>query len=135
MAPTDGLCEDRRHSQESQRLQSHVGHAGKKCSCANTARQDRASLDTQAPQMMLGLRSGAARQLVSLLAEPRGITRAVTAFDATVSGQHMSSGPKTATPPPNAARGATADLCDIYVTDPVDIVSQRDVQIMDPIFK
>ena len=47
----------------------------------------------------------------------------------------MSSGPKTATPPPNAARGATADLCDIYVTDPVDIVTQRNVQIMDPIFR
>ena len=88
-----------------------------------------------ASQTMLGLRNGAARQLVSLLAGPRGITRAVTALDAGVSGQHMSSGPKTATPPPNAARGATADLCDIYVTDPVDIVSQRGVQIMEPIFK
>ena len=47
----------------------------------------------------------------------------------------MSSGPKTATPPPNAARGATADLCDIYITDPVDVVSQRNVQIMEPIFR
>lgn len=135
MALTCGLCEDRRHSQESQRLQSHVGHAGIKCSRANTAHENRAKRNTQASQTMLGLRSGAARQLVSLLAGPRGITRAVTAFDANVSGQHMSSGPKTATPPPNAARGATADLCDIYVTDPVDIVSQRDVQIMDPVFK
>lgn len=122
-------------SQESQRLQSHVGHAGKKCSLANRANEPRAKRNTRASQTMLGLRSGAARQLISLLAGPRGIIRAVTAFDAGVSGQHMSSGPKTATPPPNAARGATADLCDIYVTDPVDIVSQRDVQIMDPIFK
>ena len=47
----------------------------------------------------------------------------------------MSSGPKTATPPPNAARGATADLCDIYITDPVDVVSQRNVQIMEPVFR
>jgi hypothetical protein len=47
----------------------------------------------------------------------------------------MSSGPKTATPPPNTARGATADLCDIYITDPVDIVTNKDVQIMEPIFR
>ena len=84
---------------------------------------------------MLPLRSGAARQVFSTLSGLRGVGRALSAFDASVSGQHMSSGPKTATPPPNAARGATADLCDIYVTDPVDIVSQRNVQIMDPIFK
>ncbi len=84
---------------------------------------------------MLPLRSGAGRQLVCSLSGPRGVARALSAFDAGVSGQHMSSGPKTATPPPNAARGATADLCDIYVTDPVDIVSQRNVQIMDPIFR
>jgi len=84
---------------------------------------------------MLPLRSGAGRQLFSSLSGPRGVARALSVFDAGVSGQHMSSGPKTATPPPNAARGATADLCDIYVTDPVDIVSQRSVQIMDPIFK
>ncbi|KAK9807164.1 hypothetical protein WJX73_002944 [Symbiochloris irregularis] len=46
-----------------------------------------------------------------------------------------SSGPKTATPPPDAARGATADLCDVFLTDPVDIVTERKVQIMDPIFQ
>ena len=85
--------------------------------------------------VMLLLRSGAARQLACVLSGPRGVARVVGALDAGVSGQHMSSGPKTATPPPNAARGATADLCDIYVTDPVDIVSHRDVQIMDPIFR
>lgn len=84
---------------------------------------------------MLALRGGAARQLVSLLSGPRSIAKAATALDASVSGQHMSTGPKTATPPPNAARGATADLCDIYITDPVDVVTQRKVQIMDPIFR
>ncbi len=41
----------------------------------------------------------------------------------------------TQTPPPDAARGATADLCDTFITDPVDVVNQRDVQIMDPIFR
>lgn len=45
------------------------------------------------------------------------------------------SGPKTATPPPDAARGATADLCDVFLTDPVDIVTERKVQIMEPIFQ
>ena len=84
---------------------------------------------------MLLLRSSAARQLLCSFAGPRGVARTLGALDAGVSGQHMSSGPKTATPPPNAARGATADLCDIYVTDPVDVISQRNVQIMDPIFK
>ena len=84
---------------------------------------------------MLLLRSGAARQLVGFLSSPRGVARTLGAVDAGSSGQHMSSGPKTATPPPNAARGATADLCDIYVTGPVDIVSHRDVQIMEPIFR
>lgn len=43
--------------------------------------------------------------------------------------------PTTQTPPPNTSRGATADLCDIYVTEPVDKVTQGDVQIAEPIFK
>lgn len=43
--------------------------------------------------------------------------------------------PTTQTPPPNAARGATADLCDIYITDPVDKVTHGGVQIAQPIFK
>lgn len=43
--------------------------------------------------------------------------------------------PTTMTPPPNAARGATADLCDIYITDPVDKVTSGGVQIAEPIFK
>ena len=41
----------------------------------------------------------------------------------------------TQTPPPDAARGATADLCDTFITDPVDIVNQGQVQIMDPVFR
>lgn len=47
----------------------------------------------------------------------------------------MSSGPTTQTPPPDTSRGATADLCDVYITDSVDVVSQRKVQILEPIFR
>ncbi|KAL3136973.1 hypothetical protein ABBQ32_006572 [Trebouxia sp. C0010 RCD-2024] len=39
------------------------------------------------------------------------------------------------TPPPDAARGATADLCDTFIQDPVDIVNQGKVQIMNPVFR
>lgn len=39
------------------------------------------------------------------------------------------------TPPPDAARGATADLCDTFIKDPVDIVNQGGVQIMNPVFR
>ena len=42
---------------------------------------------------------------------------------------------KTTTPPPDAARGATADLCDVFLPDPVDLITERKVQIMDPIFQ
>ena len=84
---------------------------------------------------MFAVRSSAARQLARLCAGPQCGAKAVAALDAVAVKQHMSSGPKTATPPPNAARGATADLCDIYITDPVDVVSQRNVQIMEPIFR
>lgn len=38
-------------------------------------------------------------------------------------------------PPPDASRGATADLCDVFVPDPVDIITQRKVQIVEPIFR
>jgi hypothetical protein len=44
-------------------------------------------------------------------------------------------GSSTQTPPPNAARGATADLCDVYITRPVDEVCSGDVQIAQPIFR
>lgn len=47
----------------------------------------------------------------------------------------MSSGPTTATPPPDASRGATADLCDVFLPEPVDQVSQSKVQIVEPIFR
>jgi regulator of ribonuclease activity A len=43
--------------------------------------------------------------------------------------QDPSSSPRTSTPPADTARGATADLCDVHVTDPVDVVAQCDVQI------
>lgn len=46
-----------------------------------------------------------------------------------------SGGPTTATPPPDAARSATADLCDIFITDPVDSVRSSDVSIVEPIFR
>ncbi|KAF8055826.1 4-hydroxy-4-methyl-2-oxoglutarate aldolase [Scenedesmus sp. PABB004] len=47
-----------------------------------------------------------------------------------------SDGPTTATPPPDTARGATADLADVFCPEPVDEVSQRKVQIMEPgVFK
>lgn len=38
-------------------------------------------------------------------------------------------------PPADAARGATADLCDVHLPDPVDVVGQRKVQIVEPIFR
>ena len=37
------------------------------------------------------------------------------------------------TPPPDTARGATADLCDVHVTDPVDVVTEGDVQICEAV--
>eukprot|EP00879_Flechtneria_rotunda_P002747 GHRR01002955.1.p1 GENE.GHRR01002955.1~~GHRR01002955.1.p1 ORF type:complete len:222 (+),score=68.23 GHRR01002955.1:861-1526(+) len=45
------------------------------------------------------------------------------------------SGPVTPTPPPDTARGATADLADVFIPEPVDQISQRRVQIMEPIFR
>lgn len=45
------------------------------------------------------------------------------------------SSPKTATPPADAARGATADLCDVFIPEAVDVISQRKVQIVEPIFR
>lgn len=45
-------------------------------------------------------------------------------------------GPKTATPPADAARGATADLLDIFHPESVDdMQSARTVQIAEPIFR
>lgn len=47
----------------------------------------------------------------------------------------VAGGPKTATPPADTARGATADLADVFIPEPVDQVSQRKVEIMEPIFQ
>jgi hypothetical protein len=47
----------------------------------------------------------------------------------------MSGGPTTQTPPPDMARGATADLCDVHYPDPVDVVVQPKIQIMQPLFR
>eukprot|EP01025_Chloroclados_australasicus_P023192 TRINITY_DN23592_c0_g1_i9.p1 TRINITY_DN23592_c0_g1~~TRINITY_DN23592_c0_g1_i9.p1 ORF type:complete len:225 (-),score=22.86 TRINITY_DN23592_c0_g1_i9:197-871(-) len=47
----------------------------------------------------------------------------------------MCSQPKTSVPPPDAARGATADLCDVFYPDPVDQVVIPKIQIMQPLFK
>ena len=47
----------------------------------------------------------------------------------------FSDAPKTSVPPPDTARGATADLCDVHHPESVDVVSQPDVRIMQPIFK
>lgn len=33
------------------------------------------------------------------------------------------------------SRGATADLCDVHYPDPVDVIVQRKVQIMQPLFR
>ena len=39
-------------------------------------------------------------------------------------------------PPPDAARGATADLCDVHCPDPVDaVVADPKVQIAAPVFR
>ena len=43
--------------------------------------------------------------------------------------------PKTAVPPPDMSRGATADLCDVHYPDPVDVVVEPKVQIMQPLFR
>lgn len=41
-------------------------------------------------------------------------------------------------PPPDASRGATADLCDVHYTEPVDVLPdprKQKVQIAEPIFR
>lgn len=44
-------------------------------------------------------------------------------------------GPTTETPPPDATRGATADLCDVFISDPVDSICKQAVSIVEPIFR
>lgn len=41
----------------------------------------------------------------------------------------------SATPPPDVMRSATADLADKFLPDPVDIVTERKVSILEPIFR
>lgn len=65
----------------------------------------------------------------------QGRTNSELGFLAKRMAASASSGPSTATPPPDAARGATADLCDVFIPDPLDIVTQRNVQIVDPVFR
>ncbi len=60
---------------------------------------------------------------------------ASTAYHRHCSFRLMSDLPTTLTPPANNARGATADLCDVFVPEPVDKVTQCPVQIADPIFR
>ncbi len=49
--------------------------------------------------------------------------------------RQMSSGPTTATPPADASRGATADLCDVFLPDPVDEITESKVSIVAPLFR
>ena len=44
-------------------------------------------------------------------------------------------GDPTWTPPPDASRGATADLCDVHHPESVDVTSHRKIQIMEPVFR
>ncbi|KAK9863818.1 hypothetical protein WJX84_009001, partial [Apatococcus fuscideae] len=41
----------------------------------------------------------------------------------------------SATPPPDVMRSATADLADKFLPDPVDMVTERKVSILEPIFR
>ena len=49
--------------------------------------------------------------------------------------RQLSSGPTTATPPADASRGATADLCDVFLPDPVDVITESKVSIVAPLFR
>lgn len=62
---------------------------------------------------------------------PATVSRSIALRALAASSAQMSS----QTPPPDAARGATADLCDTFIKDPVDIVNQANVQILEPVFR
>lgn len=64
--------------------------------------------------------------VLSERAESLALCQARSVAGSTASSQD---GPKTATPPPDTTRGATADLCDVHVTASVDVVTESDVQI------
>ena len=38
-------------------------------------------------------------------------------------------------PPPDTDRGGTADLCDVFLPDPVDKICERAVQVVDNVFR
>mmetsp|Transcript_38022 Transcript_38022/g.63908 ORF Transcript_38022/g.63908 Transcript_38022/m.63908 type:complete len:236 (+) Transcript_38022:74-781(+) len=60
------------------------------------------------------------------------------ALRALTSSRHFASGgtPDSQTPPPDTARGATADLCDVYHPESVDAtVADKQVAIMEPGFR
>lgn len=82
--------------------------------------------------------------MLSLASLSRSVTPLATAlqhqlhqrlFSMSAAAAAGSGGPTTATPPANTARGATADLADVFIPEPVDEVSQRKVNIMEPIFQ
>ena len=50
-------------------------------------------------------------------------------------GMASGAGSATATPPPDLSRAGTADLCDVYVAEPVDKITHARVAIMEPIFR
>ena len=44
-------------------------------------------------------------------------------------------GPMTTTPAADTLRSATADLCDVFLPDPVDVTTESRVKIVAPIFR
>ncbi|KAL4421589.1 hypothetical protein ABPG75_010880 [Micractinium tetrahymenae] len=55
---------------------------------------------------------------------------------AALGGTRCASGPTSNQyPPPDASRLGTADLCDVHHPEPVDVVSQPKIQIMQPVFR
>ena len=62
-----------------------------------------------------------------------GVRRAFQAGPAGAAARRLSDG--TWTPPADVARGATADLCDVHHPESVDVVSERKIQIVQPVFR
>ena len=57
---------------------------------------------------------------------------------ATAAATTVAVGKTTPNPPPDASRGATADLCDVHYPDPVDVLPDprtQKVQIAEPVFR
>ena len=66
---------------------------------------------------------------------PQPTLAAALSASAPAAARCASGGPSNPYPPPDPSRGATADLCDVHVPDPVDATVQRDVQIAEPVFR